>query len=67
MRKPSGFVPISFNVTGKVLVGIGVAILFIDILFMIFRRISLAPAILLFSAAIIIVGLYLIFIAPKDE
>ena len=67
MSRQSGFVPIPFQLVGKILLAIGLAG---SVLFIVSRMgslYSLPLIVTLFSLAAIILGLYLIFVVPRES
>ena len=67
MNRPSGFVPIPFHLVVKVLLGIGAVALLFSGLAAAFRWFSLPMAVPLSSVAAIVIGLYLIFVVPRED
>ena len=67
MSRQSGFVPIPFQLVGKILLAIGLAGSVLVIVSKMGSLYSLPPIVTLFSLAAIIVGLYLIFVVPRDS
>lgn len=67
MKIPSGFVPVPFHRVGKVLLiigGIGVISLLVSKLIVGF---SLPNKIMFISFSLIGIGLYLVFVVPRDN
>ena len=67
MSRQSGFVPIPFQLVGKILLAIGLAGSVLVIVSKMGSLYSLPPSVTLFSLAAILVGLYLIFVVPRDS
>ena len=67
MSRQTGFVPIPFHFVGKILLAIGVIGSVITLVSNISRWYSLPFIVALFSVAAIIVGLYLIFVVPRES
>ena len=67
MSRKSGFVPIPFQLVGKILLAIGLAGSVLVIVSKMGSLYSLPPIVTLFSLAAILVGLYLIFVVPRDS
>ena len=66
MRQPSGFVPIRFRIAGRILTGLGVAgLLILSIVALACGR-SIAWPLPAASAIAVLVGLYLLFVVPKE-
>ena len=66
MSRQSGFIPIPFQLVGKILLAIGLAGSVLVIVSKLGSLYSLPPIVTLFSLAAIIVGLYLIFVVPRE-
>ena len=67
MSRPAGFVPVTYHIVGKALLiisGIGFILLFISRISHWFSLPVLVPII---SLVALIVGLYLIFIVPRES
>lgn len=67
MSKASGFVPIPFHIVGKILVPIGLAILAAYAISYMSNWFILPSIAFLFAVTIIIIGLYLIYIVPRES
>jgi hypothetical protein len=66
MSKDPGFVPIPFQFVGKLLLTIGLATLLAILISYLSSWFTLPSIALLFAIAIIVLGLYLIFIVPEE-
>ena len=67
MSRQSGFVPIPFQLVGKILLAIGLAGSVLVIVSRMGSLYSLPLIVTLFSLAAIILGLYLIFVVPRES
>jgi hypothetical protein len=67
MSRPSGFVPIPFHLTGKMLLAIGAAGLTFYGLSSVLQWFSLPVLVPIASVALIAIGLYLIFVVPRED
>lgn len=67
MSRDPGFVPIPFHVVGKILLAIGFAILAAILISYVSSLFTLPSIITLFALVIIVIGLYLIFIVPRES
>jgi hypothetical protein len=67
MSPPSGFVPIPFHRAGQLLLAIGTTGLILIGITMLTGWISLPAAVLILSLSAIVIGLYLIFIVPRER
>lgn len=66
MSKQSGFVPIPFHITGKILMLIGLMILGAYAISYLTNWFQLSVIAFVFALAIIILALYLIYIVPRE-
>ncbi|MBU1130693.1 hypothetical protein KJ840_00995 [Patescibacteria group bacterium] len=62
----SGFVPINFNLVGKVLLPLGIIFLLSKIISYFTKWFNIPNVLLFMGIGFIIIGLYLIFVAPKE-
>jgi hypothetical protein len=67
MSRDSGFVPIPFHVVGKILLTIGLTILAAYGISLISNWYKLPAAALLFALVTLGIGLYLIFVVPRES
>jgi hypothetical protein len=67
VRRPSGFVPIPFNLVGKMLLVLGSAGLIFSGLSWVLQWFSLPVLVPISSAVLIAIGLYLIFVVPRED
>ena len=67
MSKDSGFVPIPFHIVGKVLLPIGLALLAAYLISYITNWFTLPSILFFFALAIAVLGLYLIFVVPRES
>jgi hypothetical protein len=66
MSKDSGFVPVPFHIVGKIFLPIGLAILAAYAISYISHWFILPSIAFFFAVTIIIIGLYLIYIVPRE-
>jgi hypothetical protein len=67
MSRPSGFMPVPFHLAGKILVVIAAIVFAIYLLSIVFQLYTLPMLVLAIDAAVMLIGLYLIFVIPKEE
>ena len=67
MKYPSGFVPVDFQLLGKLLFGLGIAALLVKGVSYVTGWISLPNVVAFLGFAFILLGLYLIYVVPKPE
>jgi hypothetical protein len=67
MNQPSGFVAISFHLAGKILVVCSAIVLVLYLLSIVFQWFALPILVLVIAIAAMLIGLYLIFVVPREE
>jgi hypothetical protein len=67
MSRPAGLVPVTYHIVGKFLVGISGVSLVVLLISKISNWFSLPLVVPVVSIAALIVGLYLIFIIPRES
>jgi len=63
----SGFVPVDFHLVGKIMLGIGIVLILLAIVDLLIEKIVLLDKLFYFGLGFVLVGLYLIFVVPKEE
>jgi len=67
MNRPSGFEPIPFPLVGKILVGSAAVVFALYLLSVVFQWFTLPMPVLALGTAAALIGLYLIFVVPKED
>lgn len=67
MNRPSGFVPIPFPLVGKILVVSATIVFALYLLSVVFQWFTLPMPVLALGTAAVLIGLYLIFVVPKED
>ncbi len=67
MSRPSGFVPIPFPLVGKLLLAIGGLGVVLVLIAALSGWFALPSIVTWFSIAAIVIGLYLLFVVPKES
>ena len=63
----SGFVPVNFNLVGKIMLGIGILGILLAIIDLLVEKMLLLDKLFYFALGFVLVGLYLILVVPKEE